>query len=228
VPTTLAAQGRRREAERLDEEINRPADRPAWLNHFYRAWLLGTAVPPARLYSEASQAAEQDIELAAPLAADLALSGDVEHATVLARRLPPHTSDRELAEAALAWRAGDIAGARNRLRALDALDPVPEWALAPSFLLAELSSAAGDDAATLEAVRRFRSVWAHLGGRGGWTMPRALLLEARALVRLGRGEAARAALDRLLAERSGADEGDALLSEAKVLRASLQAAGPAR
>ncbi len=228
-PLTLAAQGRRREAERLfDEEIRRYPDRAAWLNHFDRARLLGTAVPPARLFSEVSAAAERDVEGAAAMAADLALAGDVEHATVLARRLPPHTLDRELAEAALVWRAGDLAGARDRLRALDAIEPAPAWALEPSFLLAELSGAAGDDTATLEAVRRFRSVWAHLGGRGGWTMPRALLLEARALVRLRRGEAARAALDRLLAERSRADEGDALLAEAKALRASLQVAGPAR
>ena len=229
VPMTVAAQGRRREAERLFDEENRQAlDRPAKLNHFNRARLLGTAVPPARLFSEVSAAAELDVEMAAALAADLALAGDVEHATVLARRLPPHTSDRELADAALAWRAGDLAGARDRLRALDALDPSPVYGLAPSFLLAELSGAAGDDTATLEAVRRFRSVWAHLGGRGGWTMPRALLLEARALARLGRGEAARAALDRLLAERARADEGDALLAEARVLRASLKPAGPVR
>jgi hypothetical protein len=135
--------------------------------------------------------------------------------------LAASSPDAVLAEAALTWRAGDPAAARARLKALDALDPAPEWGLPPAFLLAEVAAATGEDVEVVDAAARFRATWSHLGSRGGWTVPRMLYQEARALARLGRAAEARRLVEALLAERASADPGDRLSGDARRLLASL-------
>ena len=219
---TLSAQGRQREAlDSLDGLRSAFPEGEVWDYHRSRANLLAAGLAPGPVWEEARQARELDEEVAGTLAADLALLGDVPHARDLAAHLRPRTPDRELADAVLAWRSGDDTDARSRLRALDALEPMPDWSMPPTFVLAEIASATGNDIEVLEAVARFRKLWNHMGSRGGWIVPRALLLEARAQARLGRVEAARASLDHLLAERSHADRGDALVAEARTVRATL-------
>jgi eukaryotic-like serine/threonine-protein kinase len=217
----VSAQGRHREAGRLQEAVDREVRRAPWDAAMHRAHLLGGSEPAAALWADAAVVQEHDVMQAATLAPDLALAGDVAHARELAARLPARTVDGELASAALAWRAGDSAQATARLKALDALAPLPPWGMPPSLLLACVASATGDDVEVLEAVQRFRTLWSHLGLRGGWDVPRALFLEAKSLARLGRTDAARGRLDALLAEWAAADAGEPLVAEARSLRASL-------
>jgi predicted Zn-dependent protease len=226
---TLCAQGRQREAlEALDALRSMfPAIGEAWSYHRARANLLAVSGTPGPVWEEARQTRDQDEEVAGTLAADLALLGDVPHARELGAQLRPRTPEWELADAVLAWRSGDTDGARSRLRALDAVEPMSSWSMPPSFVLAEIASATGNDVEVLESVTRFRTLWNHLGSRGGWIVPRALLLEARAQARLGRAEAARASLDRFLAQRAHADPGDSIAAEARAMRAALERASGA-
>ncbi|GEJ59499.1 serine/threonine-protein kinase [Anaeromyxobacter diazotrophicus] len=215
----VGAQGRRRESVELAARASPKID--AWDRHVGLALALVGTAPASAVWSEVQQAGTTNPGAAATLAADLALLGDVAHARELLAHLQPRTPDHELATAAIAWRTGDAPGATARLRALDAVEPVPEWGLPPSFLLAEIASAAGEDVAVLEAARRFRSVWSQLGSRGAWAMPRMMLLEARAQSRLGRIDEARTSLDRLLTQCARADSDDPIAIDARALRAGL-------
>jgi tetratricopeptide (TPR) repeat protein len=222
LPSALSAQGRQREA--LESLSAAFAKRPLALSgeeHVTRARILLASQSASAVWSEVERVHAPAAEIAATLAADMALLGDVRRAAELKDHLLPHTPDRELAEAVLTWRAGDAAGALARLKALDALEPNPEWGLPPSYVIAEVASTAGEDTAVLEAARRFRTIWSHLGSRGGWTVPRMVFLEARSLARLGRTGEARRALDRLLVETTNADSDAPLTREARILSATI-------
>ncbi|HEX8907647.1 MAG TPA: hypothetical protein VF805_00510, partial [Anaeromyxobacteraceae bacterium] len=222
----LNAQGKHREATRIiDAFYHSSASLPAWEAHLSRA-RADLPWDPFTMWSEAQQLLASDGEVAGTLAAAFALIGDLPHARALAMLARPKTPDREAAEAMLAWRAGDAAAAMARLKALDAVEPTPEWSLPPSFLLAEVASASGEDVTVLDAARRFRSVWAHLGSYGGWTVPRMTFLEALSLSRLGRVPDARVLVDRLLAEEANADSSDALVRDLTTLKAHLELTPP--
>lgn len=223
--TTLSAQGRQREAlEQLHAGLAMSPSAGPWEEHLSRARLISLGGSPVVLWSEIQPVISVDAEIAGTLAADLAMLGDIRHATELAAYLRPKTPDRELADAVLTWRAGDTSGALSRLKALDALEPMPDWGLPPSYLIASIASAAGEDTAVLEAARRFHTLWAHLGNRGGWIVPAMTFLEARAMARLGHADEARSVIDRLLAETNHADADVPLVRDARALRASLSGA----
>ena len=91
------------------------------------------------------------------LAVPLALFGDVRHAAKLAELLPAGSTPAREHAALVRWRGGDAAGAIAELAALDAQDPGPSGTspgIAPSYLLAEVSAAAGDWRGTLTAEVR--------------------------------------------------------------------------
>jgi serine/threonine protein kinase/Flp pilus assembly protein TadD len=219
----LGAQGRQRDAlAQLSAWLTAVSPQVApWEARSTRARLLVQSQSAPSVWAALQPIGVSDAEVAATFAADLALLGDVRHASELKDHLRPHTPHRELAEAVLSWRAGDTASALARLKALDALEPSSDWGPPPSYVLAEIASAAGEDTAVLEAARRFRAIWAHLGGTGGWTVPRMMFLEARALARLGRPDEARLAIERLLIETTQADADASLAREARALRASM-------
>ncbi len=221
----LHAQGRAREAlEELDriEWLGPGRDRASY--HYVRAVLEASRGAREDAWAEARAMAEIDPEVAAGLASDLALHGDFERAQALAARLPAPSSRQEVWQAIVAWKSGDLAGAKSRLRALDRLDPTPLRAPMPSFLLAEIAAGSGEDAEVVSAVRRYRGFCAQ-GLRDAWTSPRATLRLARSQLRLGQTGEARDTLDRLLAQWSSADRDHPLLQEARALDAELARLG---
>jgi hypothetical protein len=218
----LHAQGRTRDALReLDASL---PQRDGAANYaLRRAVLLASS---GRRQDAAAAAREIDGEspYAGEVALVLALNGGMEEARPFARAMRPRSTEREIWDALEAWHRGDLAGASSRLRALDRLDPMPDYAPAPSFVLAEIASAAGEDADVLPAVRRYRTFLAS-GLVQAWTSPRATFLLARAQARLGHVDDARRELERLLAQWSSADADQPLLAEARALRAKLASGG---
>lgn len=219
----LAAQGRLRQALAAYERppaTDNPAARAIRLHA--RAALAAAGGRPAPVWQAARACFALDRRIGGALASDLALLGDVAHARILGAGLEPGSLDAQVLEALLAWRSGDTGGAVARLQALAAAEPVASWWGVPaSFALAEVASAAGDDAAVLEAVRRLLTAWHPMGSRGGWMVPRALLLQARARLRTGHAAGARDGLAALLAQRRGGDPGDPIAAEARTLLARL-------
>lgn len=212
----LEAQGRLREALARIPPDPSPSRRA--LVHHTRAVMLAGAGRAAEAWQEAERGREADPAIAAPLATDLALLGDLPHAATLAAGLAPGSLDAKVHAAVLAWREGRAAEAVAALRALSASEPVPTWwGMPPSYALARVAAASGDDAAVVEAVDRLLSTWHPMSSRGGAMVPHAILLRARSELRLGRRDRARAALERLAAQRAGGDAGDPILAEARRL-----------
>jgi hypothetical protein len=172
------------------------------------------------VWREARLAVDLDPDAAGFLAIQLAYLGDLEHAAKLASSVKSDTIDRQLLDALAAWHRGDRAAAAQRLRALDAHNPVPEGTLPPSFFLADVAASSGADAETVTAARKYQELWP-LGMWSGWAYPRTLYLLAQAHERLGQPEKARASIERLLALWSRADRNLPLLAQAKELRARL-------
>jgi tetratricopeptide (TPR) repeat protein len=221
VQFAVAAQGRRREAlQSLDSFYRSTPSLPDWEHRVDRTRFLFPS-NPSEMWTEAQQLILVDRDIAGTFASAFALVGDVAHARELATLARPRTPDSEIAGAILAWREGDAPGAMARLKALDAIEPDPVWGLPPSFCLAEIASATGEDPSVLAAARRFRSVWTQLGVFGGWMMPRMILLEARSLSRLGRTDEARALVDHLLKQEAKADTNDPIARELRELKARL-------
>ncbi len=150
----------------------------------------------------------------------LALFGDLRHAQETAELLARRSTAAEEYEALAAWRNGDGPGAAGRLAALDARDPWPAGAIAPSYLLAEVSADLQDWRGTLAAVDRFRSLRPS-GIWRSWALPRTMYMAALAHANLGEADRARTELDRLLAMWQHADAGLRLVREARDLRARL-------
>jgi tetratricopeptide (TPR) repeat protein len=216
----LEAQGHFREALARMPPDTSPARR-ALVHHTRAVMLAGQGDAPGA-WREAQVCRAGDPAIAAPLATDLALLGDLPHAAELAGALAPGSLDARVHEAVLAWRSGRTPEAMAALRALSAAEPVPSWwGMPPSFALAQVAAATGDDATVVTAVDRLLSTWHPMSSRGGGMVPRALLLRARAEARLGRGDRARVALEKLLAQRASGDPGDPLAAEARELLARL-------
>jgi hypothetical protein len=111
--------------------------------------------------------------------------------------------------------AGDVAGARRDLEALEArLGPLQAPAVA--FALARVCLDLGDHACSAAAEARFqRQQWVFFDAP--WTYPASVLLQARSLEALGQRREARDKLDRLLALWSAADPDLPHLAEARAL-----------
>jgi hypothetical protein len=217
----LLTQGRRREALALMEAQIARADAGQLGDLQYRrAMLLADDPDAAARWRQGSRAAALAPRVAGSLAIPLVLFGDLRHAAELAPLLPEGSTEAQEYAALVVWREGDAAGAMARLASLDARDPWPAG-FAPSYLLAEVSAAAGDWPSTLSAVARFRSLWPRGGIWRSWAVPRSSYLSALARAELGEADAARAELDRLFAQWSGADPGLPLVREARKLRSRL-------
>jgi tetratricopeptide (TPR) repeat protein len=217
----VRAQGRRREALRLLDGIAaRVSASRAGVVQYVRAMLVAGDGDGAVLWRESAKAAALYPAVAGDLAVVLALAGDLAHAAELGARLPEGSTAAEEIAALSAWHRGDVASAVARLAALDARDPWPQGALPPSYLLVEVSAAAGDASGTLSAVARLRSLWPR-GIWRSWAMPRSAYLAAAAHAELADLDAARAELSRLVGWLEHADPDLPLAREARALQARL-------
>ncbi len=222
---TVHAQGRTREAltilDQFEPWLRRNSDKATY--HYFRAVLLASRGDRKGARAEANAMVEIDPTVAAQLAVDLALHGDLERAQALAANLPPRSSRYEVWQSVLDWKRGDLASAKSRLRALDRVDPFAENAPMPSFVLAEVAADSGDHAEAVAAVLRYQRLWAPgaPGLRSAWTSPRAMVILARSQLRLGRVAEARRTLDRFLEQWSSADPDQPLLREARAIGVQL-------
>jgi eukaryotic-like serine/threonine-protein kinase len=217
----LTAQGRVAEALRwLGETVRLTEVSEASTMASRQALIAAATGRPELVWRYAAELQATLPKKAGHLAVTLALLGDLPHAELLARELDPD-SQAALEFAALkAWRAGDTAAALAGLAKAEARDPWPVGGLAPSFLTAEVNTAAGDDVGTLAAVERFQRLPPDRIWRA-WGYPRSLYLQALAHQRLGEREAARQPLDRLLKLLARADPDTLLAKQARALRAKL-------
>jgi hypothetical protein len=95
------------------------------------------------------------------------------------------------------------------------------WRLAPTYALGELAHRAGRPAEAIEALRRFRRLYAWRQMWRSWAWPRAQLILSEALASLGDLAGARAEVAVLLAAFTGAEPDAPLLGEARALAARL-------
>ncbi len=214
----LAVQGRRREA--LQVLAGRGTPFPSRWFHYYRACLLTGDGDPGPVWREAREELALDPNTAPHLAIALAYLGDLGHAADLAARFKLGAVNEEIYRAMVAWRRGDLGAAKAGLRAAEEVDSRPDFTLPPSFLLAEVSAAAGEDAEAVEALLRYQSV-PYFGIWQGWVRPRSFYLLAHSLERLGQKDRARQEIDRLLLLWKDADPDAKLLAEARALRSRL-------
>jgi tetratricopeptide (TPR) repeat protein len=221
VEVALVAQGRVSEALRWYEETaqTRPSSQLGRAE-FRSAMLVAATRDAQRVWRYAARCQALDPKYCADLSVVLALLGDVKHGDELARGFAPGSLAAQEYGAVRAWRQGDADGAMAALARAEASDPWPNAVLAPAYLLAEISAAAGDDEGTIAAVQRFRRLPPDRVWRA-WAYPRALLLSAEAHARLGDREAARAEVDRLLALLAHADPGFDLVGKVRSLKRRL-------
>jgi serine/threonine protein kinase len=228
--SALAYQGRRREALRaldaLPHELREPADRA--LLPFLRAEQLVGEGSPGPVWRDVQQVLELTDVDAGSMTVWLAYLGDLEHASGIAAKLVPGSTDLRLYQAMELWHGGDRRASLERVRGVVRERRFGSRAMAP-YLLAELCVELGEDREALEAVRTFHSLYiASWASWRGWAYPKSLYLMARSHERLGQREEARAAIETLLAMWRNADPDLPLLGEARALRARLAKAEPAR
>jgi hypothetical protein len=157
-----------------------------------------------------------DPEAAAVHAPLLAWLGMLDDAARLAPHLRKGSPRQRTLEAVLLWQGGRREEGLRRLREVARTSPYDvDFGLAPAFIAADLSARSGADAEAVDGFRRFRSLFIPTAMWRSWAHPRSLLLEADALLRLGRVEEARAALERFDAEWSEADADLPLLALAE-------------
>lgn len=215
----LAVQGRRREALRILAGTGTQRPDPSSF-HYYLACLLTGDGDPDPVWREAQEVRALAPDLAPHLAIALAYLGDLGHAADLAAGFRPGAVNEEIYRAMVAWRRGDLGAAKAGLRAAEEVDSRPDFTLSPSFLRAEVSASAGEDAEAVEALLRYQSL-PYFGIWQGWVRPRSFYLLARSLERLGQKDRARQEIDRLLLLWKGADPDAKLLAEARALRSRL-------
>ncbi len=223
----LGAQGRFAEAWHLLRSLTHEVgEMPPGDLAYFRGQLAAGSGELGVLRDAATTAVKLQPEAAGAPLVLLALLDDPTLASGLASALDPgSTAAREVAAIA-AGRRGDRAAATAALALLERSDPWPDEAIAPAYLLAELTAAGGDPSDVAAAVGRFHRIWP--GGLWrGWAWSRSLLLAARAEEQLGQPEKARATVDRLLLVLQRADPGLALLAEARALRQRLGQPRPA-
>jgi hypothetical protein len=187
--------------------------------HFLRASLLAALGDRGAVLREARLTHGMPTLQGVPAVA-LLLLGDAVGAQSLAASIPETEVDRDEIAALATWRRGDCDAARAELAALEERELWPLLGYAPSYLVAEVSSACGDPRETLTAVERFHRI----PPRGAWrpaAFDRSLILAARARLALGDRVGARRDLDRLLGILAHADADLPLLREARQLRQQL-------
>jgi tetratricopeptide (TPR) repeat protein len=216
----LDAQARRAEALRAFADVERllQTGSERWFIHYYRAVHLCGSHDAQGTWTEAEKAFGMNAKAAAPLAVHLAYLGDLGHAKVLAQKLAPGSPEHQAYLALAQWKAGKPGEAKNALRALEQVEPLPINTFAPAFLLAEVAADAGDDSDVIEAVRRLQKTWG-MGSHQAWSAPRATYLLAHAYERLGDKAHAKTTIEQLLAAWSKADADVPLLAEARALHA---------
>jgi len=172
----------------------------------------------------------ESLEFAADMAPQLAYAGDVEGALAFREALAGSPASQDLLDALVTWRREGAAAALPRLRRLERGQPrvvtgsvTPEE---PAWYVVEASLEVEGPEAALAALRRFQRFYAPVGFGRVWLAPRALVLEARLLDRLGRRAEARQALARFAVLWRQADPDLPLLAEARALRRVLGQAAP--
>jgi tetratricopeptide (TPR) repeat protein len=169
------------------------------------------------------------LELAADLAPKLAYAGDTDRALALREPLAQNRASLDLLDALVAWRRNGASAGLPGLRRLLRGEPrVVTASLPPEmipWLVAEAALEAEGPEAALMALRRFQRFYMPLGFGRVWLLPRALVLEARLLDRLGRRGEAREALARFESLWRRADPDLPLLAEARALRSALGPGG---
>ena len=216
----LAYQGRRREA--LEVAATFPATYEHSSGRLMQLELLaGDPSPPASGAREVrALTAGWPGEKHRTVALLLAILGDAEDAMQLAQASgEPRT--RMLVEASLAWRAGHPG------RYLEPLRDAVKEGLTPEdgpavWLLAEAAADAGRPSEAIAAVDRLRTIGGGLWR--AWAWPRALLIKANALDRLGRRDEAARTVGELLGAWRRADPDLPLLADARALEVRLRAA----
>ncbi|MGC3998733.1 MAG: protein kinase [Anaeromyxobacter sp.] len=218
--TSIAAQGRVREAQRaLDEAAAARGAAPNW--NLQEALISAASWDARQVRRPAEQCAEVDPVYCVMLALPLRLLGDDAAADRVAAAIPPGTITALEDQALREWRAGDMDRALATLAVAEAKDVWPVEGLPPAWLTAVVASSAGDHRAALAAVKRYQRLPPR-GYHRAWTWPRALLVQARAEAALGRPDEARATLSRLLSLWAKADPDLPGLGEARALRATLR------
>jgi tetratricopeptide (TPR) repeat protein len=216
----VAYQGRRHESLQLVEGLPppTPSHKGAGAPLLRLQHLLGERGPDAALAEARAQAAAGDPS--PRLAAVLALAGD---AALAAAQLPglPASPEKELAEAAIAFRRGDASATRTRLAELARRPNLDMRALA-AWMQARAALEAHRDPEAIEALERLRTLPGGLWR--SWAYPRSFYLEAAAAERLGDRARARQRIDHLLALWKQPDADLPYLAEARALRRRLAAA----
>jgi len=223
VDMALTAQGRVTEALRwLDETIQSTASLAvdAIGAHYRQAQIAAATGSAERSWRYAASVLARAPKDAAQLAVLFELLGDTRHADQLAQSLEPGSPADRQVQALRAWRAGDAAGALATLAREEERDPWPNEGIAPSYLMAEIEAAVGDDVDTLAAVERFQRLPPDRIWRA-WAYPRSMYLSAVAHAHLGERDAARREVDRLLALLARADADVPLARQARALRREL-------
>ena len=165
-----------------------------------------------------------DPEAAAVHAPLLAWMGMVDDAARLAPHLRKGSPRRRTLEAVLLWQGGKRDEALRRLREIARTSPYDvDFGLAPAFIVADLAARSGADAEAVDGFRRFRTLFIPTAMWRSWAHPRSLVMEAEALLRLGRVAEAQQAIGRFDAEWSEADDGQPLLARADEVAAGLPA-----
>ena len=165
-----------------------------------------------------------DPEAAAVHAPLLAWLGMADDAARLAPYLRKGSPRQRTLEAVLLWQGGWREEGLRRLREIARTSPYDvDFGLAPAFITADLAARSGADADAVEGFRRFRALFIPTAMWRSWAHPRSLLLEADALLRLGRVEEAQAALQRFDEEWSEADADQPLLARAEEVAGRLAA-----
>jgi hypothetical protein len=215
------AAGRAR-LEAMARELG-PAGQDALVRGMRIQYLAGDGVGPA-LSAEVEGLLALDPEAAAVHAPLLAWLGETDLAARLAPHLRPGSPRQRTYEALALWNGGRREEALWRLRDVARTSPYDvDFGLAPAFLVADLSARAGDDAAAVEAWRRFRALYIPTAMWRSWAHARGLVGEAESLARLGRTDEAQEALHAFAAEWKNPDPGQPLQARAVALDGRLRA-----
>ena len=226
---SLANQGRWREASAvLDGLLPRLAsDEGRIVLHARRAHLLAGFGDAASVLRELDLLRPLDPSTASHYAVHVAYAGDVESAARLASALDPAEEAARLASAVIALRRGRAAEAADALAPLAAPGAVRPWFPedAPVFLQGEALAEAGRCAQAVDALRRYQEAYVPTHFWRPWALARSRLLLARCYERLGRPDAARQEVDRLLRSWARGDREQIILREARALHTRLARSG---